>query len=275
MRLSDFFDCPLAESRLDRWMAFLLPSLIVIPARYASTRFPGKPLAILNGKPMIQWVWEAAIKAKTAPRVVVATDHPLIFNAVKAFGGEPFMTKASHPSGTDRMAEVARHIKAKIYVNLQGDEPLVTPAVIDALIQGIGKSPMATLAHRIDSIEEYHHPDVVKVVRNTKGEALYFSRSPIPYLRKPGIALLRHVGIYAFQANALRQFVRWKPSALEAAESLEQLRAIENGMRIRVLETPFQCFGVDTPEDLTRVIKRMKQLKVKRKSLKKVKGSNR
>ncbi len=253
----------------------MIPALIVIPARYASTRFPGKPLAILNGKPMIQWVWEAAIKSKRASRVLIATDHDLIFKTVQSFGGEAMMTKKSHPSGTDRMAEVARKIKAKVYLNLQGDEPLVTPEVIDQLLRGIGNSPMATLVHRIDSLEEFHRPDVVKVVRNTKGEALYFSRSPLPYLRESGIPLLRHVGIYAFQAKALRQFVTWKPSSLERAESLEQLRAIENGMQIRVLETPFQCFGVDTPEDLLRVIKRMKPSEVQGKNLKKAKGSKR
>ncbi len=215
------------------------------------------------------------MKTKSAPRVIVATDHRSILETVESFGGEGIMTRKSHPSGTDRMAEVAEKIRAKIYLNLQGDEPLVTSEVIDSLLRGIGDSPMATLAHRIGSLEEFHRPDVVKVVRNLKGEALYFSRSPLPYLRKSGIPLLRHVGIYAFQAKALRQFVRWKPSSLERAESLEQLRAIENGMSIRVLETPFQCFGVDTPEDLTRVIKRMKQCGIKRESLKKVKGSKR
>lgn len=235
-----------------------LASLVVIPARYDSTRFPGKPLAIIKGKPMIQWVWEAASRSKSASKVVVATDHELILNTVQSFGGEAMMTQKSHPSGTDRMAEVASKISAKIYVNVQGDEPLMVPDVIDTLIRGIGKSPMATLAHPIHSFDEFHRPDVVKVIRNIHQEALYFSRSPIPYLRKSGIDLWRHVGIYAFQAKALKQFVRWKPSSLEEAESLEQLRALENGMPIKVLETHFQCFGVDTPEDLKRVARRLK-----------------
>ncbi len=170
------------------------------------------------------------------------------------------MTKKSHPSGTDRMAEVASKIKAQIYVNVQGDEPLITPEVIETLIKGIGKSPMATLVHEVESKAEFERPDVVKVIKNVRGEAIYFSRSPLPFLRKPGIPLWRHVGIYAFQADALRQFVRWKPSPLELAESLEQLRAVENGMPIRILETHFRCFGVDTPEDLIRVSKRLKRL---------------
>lgn len=260
---------PFSEIRLSRERFFVIKmgmsvpvsSLIVIPARYQSSRFPGKPLAIINGKPMIQWVWEAASRCRSVARVVVATDHELILNAVRSFGGEAILTSVSHPSGTDRMAEVARKIKAKVYVNVQGDEPLITPEVIDTLIRGIKKSPMATLAHPVDSVDEFHRPDVVKVIRNLKGDALYFSRSPIPYLRQPGIPLWRHVGIYAFQADALRQFVRWKPSALELSESLEQLRALENGMPVRVLETHFQCFGVDTPEDLHRVSRRMKKVK--------------
>jgi 3-deoxy-manno-octulosonate cytidylyltransferase (CMP-KDO synthetase) len=218
---------------------------------------------MIQGKPMIQWVWEAAAKCKAASRVVVATDDRRIQEVVRGFGGEVVMTKESHPSGTDRMAEVARKIKAKVYVNVQGDEPLMTPQVIETLIRGIGKSPMATLAHEIGSKAEFERPDVVKVIQNMKGDAIYFSRSPIPFLRKSGIRLWRHVGIYAFQAEALRQFVRWSPSPLELAESLEQLRAVENGMPIRVLETHFRCFGVDTPEDLTRVVRRLRTLAAK------------
>jgi 3-deoxy-manno-octulosonate cytidylyltransferase (CMP-KDO synthetase) len=230
-------------------------SLVVIPSRYGSTRFPGKSLALLHGKPLVQWVWEASCRSKRAGRVVVATDDARIVKAVKAFGGEVVMTKATHPSGTDRMAEVARKIKADVYVNVQGDEPLMQASAIDALIRGLGPHPMATLAHPLDSESEATDPNVVKVVCDLKGRALYFSRSPLPYPRQiaPGFVPLRHVGIYAYQASALRQFVRWPQSVLEKIESLEQLRALEHGMALRVIPTKMRCHGVDTPADLKRV----------------------
>jgi 3-deoxy-manno-octulosonate cytidylyltransferase (CMP-KDO synthetase) len=227
-------------------------ALIVIPARYGSTRFPGKILARLGEKPMIQWVWEAARRCKLASEVVVATDDVRIFRTVENFGGRAMMTKRSHQSGTDRIAEVARRIKVPMYVNVQGDEPLLQPAAVDALIAGMGHAPIGTLAHAIESEKEWCDPHAVKVVFDRDGNALYFSRSPVPYRatfdpKRPG---WRHVGIYAFQAEALRKFVAAKPSALEKAEKLEQLRALENGMAIRVLITKFRCLGVDTPEDL-------------------------
>lgn len=230
-------------------------ALIVIPARYGSTRFPGKPLVLIKRKPLIQWVWEAACKSRRATRVVVATDDQRIRDAVRAFGGEAVMTKLTHRSGTDRMAEVARKIRASIYINVQGDEPLLQAREIDHLIARMGHASMATLCHRIESEKELYRPDIVKVVMNRAGEALYFSRSPLPFLRhRPrGLVLWRHVGVYAFRAQALQQFVRWKPGVLEQAESLEQLRALENGMKIQVVPTQLRCMGVDSPEDVKRV----------------------
>jgi 3-deoxy-manno-octulosonate cytidylyltransferase (CMP-KDO synthetase) len=231
-----------------------MKTVIVIPARYASTRFPGKPLVLLKNKPLVQWVWERARKSKLASRVVVATDDERIYRAVEFFGGEAVMTAVGHPSGTDRMAEVAQQVKADVYVNVQGDEPTLQAAEIDRLIRGLGKFPMATLAHGLESTEELTNPHVVKVVCGVQGQALYFTRAGIPHPRQPGIvAPLRHVGIYAFKAKALRQFVSWKPGPLERTESLEQLRALENGMPIRVILTKMRCLGVDTPEDLRHI----------------------
>jgi 3-deoxy-manno-octulosonate cytidylyltransferase (CMP-KDO synthetase) len=230
-------------------------AVIVIPARYASTRFPGKPLALILGKPMIQWVWEAARRSKRAAEALVATDDKRIADTVASFGGKAVMTKSTHRSGTDRMAEVARKYPADLYVNIQGDEPLMVPQVIDGLIDGMGDAPMATLCHPIEKEADWRSPEVCKVVIDKTATALYFSRSPLPFQRQynPAVRVWRHVGIYAFTAPALRQFVRWKPGALEKAESLEQLRALENGMRIKVLPTKFRCAGVDTSADLTTV----------------------
>jgi len=168
------------------------------------------------------------------------------------------MTKKSHRSGTDRIAEVADKVSAQLYVNVQGDEPLLSPGAVDDLIRGMAESPripIGTLAHRIEKQAEWQSPEVVKVVCNRHNEAMYFSRSPLPFMRAwdSKARLLRHVGIYAYRANALATFVALKPSALEQAESLEQLRALEHGMTIQVIETKYRCFGVDTPSDLARV----------------------
>jgi 3-deoxy-manno-octulosonate cytidylyltransferase (CMP-KDO synthetase) len=201
------------------------------------------------------------MKVKKASRVVVATDDERIFRAVEYFGGEPVMTSPDHPSGTDRMAEVARKVKADLYVNLQGDEPLIEPREIDRLIAGIGSAPIATLAHAVDRDADLANPNIVKVVTDRVGNALYFSRSPIPLWRDAGKkgaskpAYLRHIGIYAYRAAALRRFVKLPPGALEQAESLEQLRALENGLAIRVVTTKMRCHGVDTPADLAAVKK--------------------
>ena len=235
-----------------------MKSVIVIPARYGSTRFPGKSLARLRGRPMIQWVWEAASRSRLSEQVVIATDDDRIADVAAKFGADVVMTKKSHCSGTDRIAEVADKISAQLYVNVQGDEPLLSPGAVDDLIRGMAESPripIGTLAHRIERSAEWLSPDVVKVVCNRHGEALYFSRSPLPFMRtwNAKAKLLRHVGIYAYRAAALASFVALKPSALEMAESLEQLRALEHGMTIQVIETKYRCLGVDTPADLARV----------------------
>ena len=241
-----------------------MKSVIVIPARYGSTRFPGKSLARLQGRPMIQWVWEAASRSRLCDEVVVATDDERIADVAAKFGAEVVMTKKSHRSGTDRIAEVADKISAQLYVNVQGDEPLLSPGAVDDLIRGMAESPripIGTLAHRIEKQAEWLSPEVVKVVCNRHGEALYFSRSALPFMRTwdAKAKLLRHVGIYAYRARALEEFVSLKPSALEMAESLEQLRALEHGMTIQVIETKYRCLGVDTPADLKRVEEEMRK----------------
>jgi 3-deoxy-manno-octulosonate cytidylyltransferase (CMP-KDO synthetase) len=235
-----------------------MKSVIVIPARYGATRFPGKSLARIQGRPMIQWVWEAACRSRLTEQVVVATDDERIADIAAKFGADVIMTKKSHRSGTDRMAEVADKVSAQLYVNVQGDEPLLSAAAVDDLIRAMMENPripIGTLGHRIESKEEWLSPEVVKVVCNRHREALYFSRSPLPFLRtfNPAAHLLRHVGIYAFRARALATFVALKPSPLELAESLEQLRALENGLVIQLIETKYRCLGVDTPADLARV----------------------
>jgi len=235
-----------------------MKSVIVIPARYGATRFPGKSLARLLGRPMIQWVWEAASRSRLAEQVIVATDDDRIADVAAKFGADVVMTKKSHLSGTDRIAEVADKISAQLYINVQGDEPLLSSGAVDDLIRGMAESPrvpIGTLAHPIEKEAEWRSPEVVKVVCNRHNEALYFSRSPLPFMRtwNPKARLLRHVGIYAYRASALATFVSLKPSALELAESLEQLRALEHGMTIQVIETKYRCLGVDTPADLARV----------------------
>jgi 3-deoxy-manno-octulosonate cytidylyltransferase (CMP-KDO synthetase) len=235
-----------------------MKSIIVIPARYGSTRFPGKSLARIHGRPMIQWVWEAAGRSRLAEQVIVATDDERIADTAAKFGADVVMTKKSHRSGTDRVAEVADKISAQLYVNVQGDEPLLSAGAVDDLIRAMAENPrvpIGTLGHRIESKAEWLSPEVVKVVCNRHREALYFSRSPLPFQRKfnPAARLLRHIGIYAFRARALGAFVALKPSPLELAESLEQLRALENGLAIQLIETKYRCLGVDTPADLARV----------------------
>jgi 3-deoxy-manno-octulosonate cytidylyltransferase (CMP-KDO synthetase) len=235
-----------------------MKSVIVIPARYSSTRFPGKSLARLQGRPMIQWVWEAASRSRLCEQVIIATDDDRIADVAAKFGADVVMTKKSHRSGTDRIAEVADKISAQLYVNVQGDEPLLSPGAVDDLIRGMAESPripIGTLAHRIESEAEWRSPEVVKVVCDRHNAALYFSRSPLPFMRTwdAKAKLLRHVGIYAYRARALEEFVALKPSGLELAESLEQLRALEHGMTIQVIETKYRCLGVDTPADLVKV----------------------
>lgn len=231
--------------------------LCVIPARYASTRLPGKPLADIQGKPMIQRVYERACLAKHPAAVVVATDHDAVFSAVKQFGGSVVMTDANHATGTDRLAEVALgYPDVDVIINVQGDEPLIDPAVIDQLAEAFLQEEdlqMATMMTPIDAAEQ-ENPNQVKVVTDRRGYALYFSRSLVPYPRNAGKApVYKHIGIYAYRRSFLLQYAAMTPTPLELAESLEQLRVLENGYKIKVLSTSSVFIGVDTPEDLAQV----------------------
>ncbi len=229
---------------------------IVIPARYASSRLPGKPLADLHGKPIIQHVFERAREVPEAERVVVATDDERVRAVAAGFGAEVVMTDPEHASGTDRLVEVMADIEADLYVNLQGDEPLIRPADISLLIRGMHDDPAArvgTLCHPIDA-RGATNPNCVKVVRGANHEALYFSRSPIPYPRDPDAAhYLKHVGIYAFRQGVLAEYSRLPHAALEQAEGLEQLRLMHAGFRLHAFEVAPTAPGVDTPRCLERV----------------------
>lgn len=229
--------------------------LCVIPARYASTRLPGKPLALIAGKPMIQHVYERACHALLPQEVVVATDSEIVADAVKGFGGKVMMTSSDHPSGTDRLAEVAlSYPDIDVIVNVQGDEPMIPPEVIDKLAQAFEDDKelnMATLKTLMGE-EEYNNPNAVKVVTDQNGYALYFSRSLLPYPRNKTAAfkVYKHVGIYAYRRSFLLSYAAYEPTPLEQTEGLEQLRALENGQRIKVLESKFQGIGIDTQADL-------------------------
>jgi 3-deoxy-manno-octulosonate cytidylyltransferase (CMP-KDO synthetase) len=235
--------------------------LAVIPARYASTRLPGKPLVPLAGKPMIERVWERVRQATSLSGVVVATDDERIRSAVQGFGGEVVMTRSDHRSGTERVAEVAASRKdAEIIVNVQGDEPLIDPAAIDEVVEAVradAEVNVATLAVPIVKTADIMDPNVVKAVLDFDGNALYFSRAPIPWVRDRGGPVharhLKHLGIYAFRRAALLEFPTFPQGDLERIEQLEQLRWLENGYRIRVAETEHDSIGVDAPEDVARV----------------------
>lgn len=234
----------------------------IIPARYASTRFPGKPLALIKGKPMIQRVYEQALKSKL-DAVVIATDDVRIADAVMDFGGQYVMTSPNHRSGTDRCCEALDLLKTKYdaVVNIQGDEPFIDPKQIDLLVDLIVRddTPLASLAKRIDDEDELFSPNAVKVVVNQEGNAMYFSRSPIPFMRNVDRdewlakgRFYKHIGIYAYKADVLHQVARMEPSALEQAESLEQLRWLENGLAIRMALSDAENISIDTPDDLHR-----------------------
>jgi 3-deoxy-manno-octulosonate cytidylyltransferase (CMP-KDO synthetase) len=229
----------------------------VIPARYQSTRLPGKPLLMIGTKPMIQWVYEAAKTATLIDELVVATDDERICDIVKGFGGKAELTSADHPTGTDRLAEVARGYQTELVINIQGDEPLIRGEVIDSIIKPLLENkdlPMSTAKVRLSDPEEINDPSVVKVVTRNNGDALYFSRSPIPYPRKPEQAVYwKHIGLYGYRKDFLLKYVELPQSGLELAESLEQLRVLANGLRIRVVEVEDDSVGVDTPADLERV----------------------
>ena len=232
--------------------------MCVIPARYGSTRLPGKPLLEIAGKPMIQHVVERVRQSAAPKRVIVATDDNRIVAAVEAFGGEAMLTATDHPTGTDRLAEVAAAFPAvDLVINVQGDEPLIPPQAIDALAAAFVDRPdlqMATLICELEDADA-QNPAVVKVVASLDGHALYFSRSLIPYPRNPGshCRYYKHIGVYAYRRDFLLQYAKLPPTPLEQTESLEQLRALEHGFRIRLIETAFRSIGVDTPEDLQRV----------------------
>lgn len=234
--------------------------IAVIPARYDSSRFPGKPLAPIAGKPMIQHVVERALQARRVSRVLVATDDDRIRAAVASFGGESAMTRRDHRSGTERIAEVAVHNSADIYINVQGDEPLISPEVIDAAAEAISSDAevqVSTLYVPIAQPSEIMDPNVVKVVSDFDGNALYFSRAPIPWVRdasQPVAARhFKHIGIYAFRRDALLEFPTLPPGELEHLEQLEQLRWLENGYRIRVGECEYNGVAVDVPADVAKV----------------------
>ncbi len=232
--------------------------MCVIPARYASTRLPGKPLKLIVGKPMIQHVFEQASRAQLPDQVIVATDDSRVYDAVKGFGGNAVMTREDHPNGTSRLAEVAeKYPDVDVIVNVQGDEPMIPPEVIDALAEAFVKEPdlkMATMKVLMDEAD-YDNPAAVKVVTDKDGYALYFSRSLMPYPRNRNgfFKVYKHVGIYAYTRDFLLQYAGMAPTPLEQVESLEQLRVLENGYRIKVLESDFKGVGVDTPEDLAAV----------------------
>jgi 3-deoxy-manno-octulosonate cytidylyltransferase (CMP-KDO synthetase) len=248
-------------------------AVAVIPARYDSTRLPGKPLLLLGGKPLVLWVVERALAARTVSRVIVATDDERILGAVRAAGFEGMMTRAEHLSGSDRVAEVARDLDAEIIVNVQGDEPLIEPETIDRAVKALiedGEAMMATTCEPIDTAADVLNCSVVKVEVDDQGRALSFSRNPIPFpnqavkqhgsieaaLRNEPALLFsfkKHTGLYIYRREFLLEFSSWPPSASEKAESLEQLRALERGVTIKVVEAATPSIGVDTVEDLERV----------------------
>jgi 3-deoxy-manno-octulosonate cytidylyltransferase (CMP-KDO synthetase) len=236
--------------------------VVVIPARYGSTRLPGKPLVSLNGQPMVQRVYARAKMARRVDRVIVATDDERIVEAVTSFGGEARMTRADHRTGTERVAEVAAHVEGEIFVNVQGDEPLLDPAAVDTAVAALLEGPeaaVATVATPIKMPADIMDPNVVKVVLDFDDNALYFSRAPIPWVRDAAGSIqvrhLKHLGLYVFQREALLEYPTLPQGELERIEQLEQLRWLENGTKIRVAEVEHDAVSVDVPEDVARVEK--------------------
>jgi len=233
----------------------------IIPARWSSTRFPGKPLHLIAGKALLRRVCERCDKAKNLDSVIVATDDTRIAEAALNWGAEVALTSKKHCSGTDRVAEVARKAKEFAFiVNIQGDEPLIEPRLIDRIVERLRSDraiQIVTAAHPFEYAADALSPHQVKVVADVAGNALYFSRAPIPFHEKNRSLFLRHQGIYGFRRNALLQFVKWKPAPLERAESLEQLRALENGVKVHVLITAKGSPGIDTPSDAKALEKRL------------------
>lgn len=248
--------------------------IAVIPSRYGSTRFPGKSLALIRNKPMVQWVYERTRQSHYISRVIVATDDERIMNSVRSFGGEAVMTSSAHQTGTDRIAEVVRSIPCDIVVNVQGDEPLIHPEMIDAALLPLIEDPsipLGTLCRLIDRREEAFDPNVVKVVFDGKGFALYFSRAPIPWDRDAWAGrdrlseltlthpLYKHIGLYVYRRQFLLDYATLPQTPLESAEKLEQLRVLEAGHRIRTIVTEHESFGVDIPDDLSKILQRLKE----------------
>jgi 3-deoxy-manno-octulosonate cytidylyltransferase (CMP-KDO synthetase) len=231
----------------------------VIPARYASTRLPGKVLADLDGRPMIEHVYRRAKSSRAVSEVIVATDDLRVATRVNDFGGKVRLTKATHETGTDRLAEVAASLDCDVVVNVQGDEPLIDPHAIDELVAPFATEPsvqMTTLFRRINDAAELANPNIAKVVIDRGGFALYFSRAPIPYVRDPRGGwppMYRHIGLYGYRRKTLLVLASLEPTPLERAEALEQLRALEHGIRIKAVETRHESFEVNTPEDLEQV----------------------
>jgi len=230
----------------------------IIPARYRSSRFEGKSLALLAGKPLIQHVYERAAKASLLDELLVATDDSRIFNAVQSFGGIAVMTSPDHPTGTDRLAEIAaRRNDARLIVNIQGDEPLIDPDLIDSAVRkftGIPDFKFGSAMTAITNPDDLHNPNVVKVVVDKQHRALYFSRHTIPFRRKVSkLPTYQHIGFYVYTRDFLLEFAKMPPTPLELTEALEQLRALENGIVIHMIETDYAGIGVDTPEDIPRM----------------------
>lgn len=247
-----------------------MKTLIVIPARYASTRFPGKPLTDIRGKSMIQRVYEQSCKAKLASKTLVATDDKRIFNHIKSFEGEVVMTSNQHKTGTERCAEVADQSDADLIINVQGDEPFIAPEQIDELINFLTQNlqyKIGTLAKLIESSDELCNPNTVKVVFNKLREAIYFSRHPIPFSRDDELEnwlikhkYYKHIGMYGYRRKTLLDIARLTPTPLEQAENLEQLRWMENGIRIGITTTTYDTISIDTPQDLTAALRQIDSL---------------
>jgi 3-deoxy-manno-octulosonate cytidylyltransferase (CMP-KDO synthetase) len=251
-----------------------MSAIVIIPSRYASTRFPGKPLCLLSGKPMIQHVYERTKKAALVQEVFVATDSEQIYDTVEGFGGKAIMTSEKHLSGTDRIAEAVVKLQGSmqdtdIIVNVQGDEPMIQPEMVDEVVSVMEdkRASIGTLAKQIQDAEEMLNPNIVKVVFNEEGFALYFSRAPIPYHRNAWkdlrpitvhgsrFTLFKHIGIYAYRKDVLLKFAGIPPTRLERIEELEQLRALEYGLKIKIKKTKFETIGIDVPMDIERVEK--------------------
>lgn len=237
----------------------------VLPARWASTRLPGKVLVDICGKPLIQHVWERVRQCRRLSEIIIACDEPHVLERCKAFGARAVLTSKDHPSGSDRVAEAVRRIDADIVVNIQADEPLMDPALIDDLVLSLENDEACALAtpiKRLANEEDFHNPNIVKVVVDVKGHALYFSRAAIPFRRdgKPAeySRYFRHLGLYAYRRDFLFTYCQWPKSFLEQEECLEQLRVLEAGYKIKCVETDVEAVGVDTPEDVAKVIKLLK-----------------